>query len=79
MKRILLFIALLLVVSSLFGQRNRLVNSPDENGAGLTDSTRIFQDSIIVYFQNGVEVGRDTLAVSGSGSSFTDSTIRVES
>ena len=31
------------------------------------DSTRLIQDSILVYFQSGIEVGRDTIAGTGGG------------
>ena len=31
------------------------------------DSTRLTQDSILIYYQGGVEVGRDTISVAGSG------------
>ena len=33
----------------------------------LVDSTRLLQDSILVYFNDGVEVGRDTIRPPGSG------------
>jgi hypothetical protein len=36
-------------------------------GGGMVDSTRIIQDSIAVYYQDGTEVGRDTIRPSGSG------------
>ena len=38
--------------------------------AGVVDSTRLLQDSILVYYQNNTEVGRDTL--SGIGGGVTD-------
>lgn len=44
---------------------------------GTIDSTRLLQDSIVVYYQNGSEVGRDTISGVGSGgggSSTVDST-----
>ena len=34
---------------------------------GVIDSTRLVQDSILVYYQNGSEVGRDTISGTGSG------------
>jgi hypothetical protein len=40
------------------------------------DSTRLIQDSILIYYNNGVEVGRDTVA-GGSGSVFPDNTFEV--
>ena len=33
------------------------------------DSTRLIQDSILVYYQDGLEIGRDTISGTGSGSS----------
>lgn len=36
-------------------------------GGSLVDSTRLIQDSILVYYQDGSEVGRDTIALAGGG------------
>ena len=35
-------------------------------GSAAVDSTRLRQDSILVYFQNGVELGRDTISDIGN-------------
>jgi hypothetical protein len=36
------------------------------SGGGVVDSTRIIQDSIAVYYQAGIEIGRDTIRPSGT-------------
>lgn len=41
----------------------------------IVDSTRVLSDSIAVYYQNGVEVGRDTIRVPSSGGSGTVTSI----
>ena len=45
---------------------------------GTVDSTRLTQDSILVYYQNGSEVGRDTIAtILLSGSAITANTVTI--
>jgi len=36
-------------------------------GSGVADSTRLVQDSILLYYQAGVEIGRDTIQPIGTG------------
>ena len=44
----------------------------------IVDSTRLIQDSILVYYQNGSEVGRDTIAtILLSGSAITANTVTI--
>ncbi|MEL6356238.1 MAG: hypothetical protein AAFQ37_04815, partial [Bacteroidota bacterium] len=35
------------------------------SGASTIDATRLFQDSVLVYTQNGIEIGRDTIPLGG--------------
>lgn len=44
-------------------------------GSSVIDSTRLVNDSILVYYQNGTEIGRDTIPVSLGG----DSTVAIDS
>jgi len=53
-----------------------LIVTPDGGTGGgeatTIDSTRLLQDSIVVYYQNGVEIGRDTISLAaGGGGSIT--------
>ena len=48
-----------------------------DNNAVTVDSTRLLQDSILVYYQNGSEVGRDTITGVGTGGSSTVDSTRL--
>lgn len=50
------------ILQSLITQLDTIGVTP---GSGITDSTRIIQDSIAVYYQGGIEIGRDTIRPSG--------------
>ena len=46
-------------------------------GGGLQDSTRLVQDSILVYYQGGVELGRDTIIGTGGGGTVAEPAAQV--
>ncbi len=50
----------------------RLVLKSAGGGSALVDSTRIEQDSIAVYYQNGAEIGRDTIRLGTAGQILTE-------
>ncbi len=51
------------ILQSLITQLDTVGVTP---GSGIIDSTRIVQDSIAVYYQGGIEIGRDTIRISGA-------------
>jgi hypothetical protein len=71
-------------VLSITDGQGSIVNSvglpTTTGGSSLIDSTRLTQDSILLYYQDGVEVGRDTIAgvSGGGGSSLVDSTRLID-
>ncbi len=59
----LLFLALSCATQLVLAQGVVNVGS----GGGVADSTRLVQDSILVYYQGGIEIGRDTISLAGIG------------